>query len=45
MIVTTYSEYSASAEHLHLLGAPMGESLRPRLTTALRGVDPAADRS
>jgi SAM-dependent methyltransferase len=40
--VTSTSEYAASAEYLHLLSAPMWDSLRPRLAAAISDVDPAA---
>lgn len=37
-----YTEYSASAEYLHLLSVPMWTGLRPRLAAALTGIDPHA---
>ncbi|MFI6368788.1 class I SAM-dependent methyltransferase [Nocardia sp. NPDC050630] len=36
-----YSEYSGSAEYLHLLSIPAWEQMAGRLTAALSGADPA----
>jgi SAM-dependent methyltransferase len=40
--VADYQEYAASGEYLHLLSRPAWTALRPRLATALTGVDPGA---
>lgn len=34
-------EYDCSVEYIHLLSAPMWTTMRPRLASALHGVDPA----
>lgn len=38
--MSSYHEYDASAEYLHLLMRPAWEQLQPRLVAALEGVDP-----
>lgn len=38
-MASTTGEYTNSAEYLHLLGTSMWTALRPRLASALRGVD------